>query len=54
MKLKIGNIAKMIVHMVGNKDRKEGVSFSEVELDFKVADNDFKDMIFKSFKLNNL
>lgn len=54
MKLKIGNIAKMIVHMVGNKDREEGVSFSNVELNFKTAENDFKDMISKSFKLENL
>lgn len=54
MKLKIGNIAKMIVHMVGNKDREEGVSFSEVELNFKIVENDFKDMVVKSFKLENL
>lgn len=54
MKLKIGNIVKMIVHMVGNKDREEGVSFSKVELDFKTAENDFKDMISKSFKLDDL
>ncbi|MDU1889578.1 MAG: nucleoid-associated protein [Dysgonomonas sp.] len=53
MKLKIGNIAKMIVHMVGNKEREEGVSFSEVELDFKIAENNFKDMISKSFKLDD-
>lgn len=54
MKLKIGSVAKMIVHMVGNKEREEGVSFSEVELDFKIAENDFKDMIAKSFKLDDL
>jgi len=40
--------------MVGNKDREEGVSFSEVELDFKIAENDFKEMIVKSFKLEDL
>lgn len=54
MKLKIGDISKMIVHMVGNKDKKEGVSFSEVELDFKVAEHDIKEMIGKSFSLDNL
>lgn len=54
MKIKIGNIAKMIVHMVGNKEREEGVSFSKVELNFQTAEKDFTDMISKSFKLENL
>lgn len=31
MKIKIGKVSHMIVHYVGNKNREEGVSFSENE-----------------------
>lgn len=49
MKIKIGNVSHMIVHYVGNKNREEGVSFSEKELDYSEVSSDLVTMLAKSF-----
>lgn len=54
MKAKIGKIARMIVHTVGNKDRGEGVSFSKKELDFKDIKSEVESLIEKSFNISDL
>ena len=49
MKIKIGKVNHMIVHYVGNKNREEGVSFSENELDYSEVSSDLTVMLSKSF-----
>lgn len=49
MKIKIGKVSHMIVHYVGNKNREEGVSFSERELDYSEVSLDLTTMLSKSF-----
>lgn len=49
MKIKIGKVSHMIVHYVGNKNREEGVSFSEKELDYSEVSSDLATMLAKSF-----
>ena len=49
MKIKIGKVSHMIVHYVGNKNREEGVSFSEKELDYSEVSSDITNMLSKSF-----
>lgn len=53
MKAKIGEIVRMIVHTVGNKDREEGVGFSKKELDFKEIKGDVENLIEKSFNMSD-
>lgn len=49
MKIKIGKVSHMIVHYVGNKNREEGVSFSEKELDYSEVSSDLTAMLSNSF-----
>lgn len=49
MKIKLGNISKMVMHFVGNKHREEGISFSEKELDFTEVSSEFVTMLSNSF-----
>lgn len=49
MKIKIGKVNHMIVHYVGNKNREEGVSFSEKELDYSEVSSDLTTMLSNSF-----
>lgn len=49
MKIKIGKVSHMIVHYVGNKNREEGVSFSENELDYSEVSSDLTILLSKSF-----
>lgn len=54
MKAKIGEIVRMIVHTVGNKDRGEGVSFSKEELDFNEIKTEVEILLEKSFNISDL
>jgi hypothetical protein len=52
--LQIGNLNKLIIHVVGNKNNMEGVELSSAESDFESTENILQNMIESNFKTDEL